>query len=231
MHLGTVPGDMAKKLTLEQTKSTHTKLINSVTKFLESLKIKHEVLDRESFSYTNDWGVEFYGCLLITSTRKLVCGFGALFGLAFRQDAVGTFSCFTNDNDPVHGFFLVSRSSGSPMKTNEALNIMKLIHPCFPDLSAQRDPLSTAVEFHDYPNICQSITSDNVLQPILDNNPFNYLSYQSDKYGAKSFLVDSDHYDEAINAAGLQSYKFLIEMVQEHAKKYPKRLTHQESEV
>ncbi|CAF2519718.1 unnamed protein product [Rotaria sp. Silwood2] len=78
------------------------------------------MLDKSSFSWTDNWGNEPFACLLITCTRTMILGLCALLGIAFRQDAVGVFTCYTDDNDEMHNVFRVSHSDLSPMSIDES---------------------------------------------------------------------------------------------------------------
>lgn len=220
MHLATVPGDMANKFKLKKALPIHQNLINIIKQFLECLNIAYQVLDDTSFSCTDKWGVEPYGCFLVTCTRTMISGLGALFGMAFRQDAVGVFTCHTDDKDQPHNIFLVTRLDGSPITVGEALKIVKPVCTSFKMLSAQRDETGASMEFHDYCNKTQPGTSTNLFQ-LLSNSSRGHTCYRVLEGDAKSFLVNKEDYHQAIEKAGLTSFELIIQMCRVHSKAYP----------
>jgi len=220
MHLATIPGDAANKFKLQEAQTIHRHLINFIKQFLKCLNTTYQVLDESSFSCTNEWGIEPYGCFLVTCTRTMICGLCALFGMVFRQDAVGVFTCFTDDKDQTHNVFLVSRSDCSPITDDEALKIVKSVGACFPMLSAQRDQTGASMEFHDYCNEERSVTCVKFLE-LLHNFSSSHLLYQVKKDNAKSFLMNKEDYHQAIEKAGLESYELLFQMSAVHFKAYP----------
>jgi hypothetical protein len=219
VHLATVPGSMAGKISMNDSQPTHLELIKLVEGFLESMNIKCQVPDPSGFSCTDDWAVELYGCIMVTCTRTIVRGLCALFGMAFRQDAVGVFSCYTTDKDDPHNVFLLSRFDQSPVNRDEALKITKLIQGSYPMLSAQCDEIGASMEFHDYCNEEPQTTGDEVLQLLRIRFP-EALPYTVKKDLAHSFLLCEEQYTEAIEKAGLKPFELMIRMCQAHSKSY-----------
>ncbi|CAF1264363.1 unnamed protein product [Rotaria magnacalcarata] len=218
LHLATVPGDMANCFTLEESQSTHKKLIDFVADFLKSIKIGCQVLDKISFSHTDKWGIELYGCLLVTCTRRMIHGLAALFGTALRQDAVGVFTDFTYDNDPPHNVFLIMRPDYLCMPTNEAIDVGKFVRTDFPDLMVQRNTFGDQLELHDYCNAYSIIKEDMV--KILNKGFLNIVPYEVKKYEEKSFLIEQSDYGQAIENADLKHYEIIIQLCQLHANSY-----------
>ncbi|CAF3648415.1 unnamed protein product [Rotaria socialis] len=218
LHLATVPGDMANRFTLEESQQTHKKLIDFVVDFLKSIKISCQLLDNISFSHTDKWGIELYGCLLVTCTRKMIHGLAALFGTALRQDALGVFTDFTSDNDLPHNVFLIMRSDYLCMPTNEAVDVGKFVLSDFPDLTAQRDITGKHLELHDYCNE-YSIVKETIVN-ILNKGSLNIGPYQVQKSEQKSFLIEQSDYSQAIEHADLKPFELIIQMCQLHTNSY-----------
>ena len=85
MHLATVPGDMAGAVSVDKSRSTHIELISKVEELLNKIDVKCQVLDPSGFSCSDEWGIELFGCLLVTCTRTDIRGFCALLGMAFQS--------------------------------------------------------------------------------------------------------------------------------------------------
>lgn len=219
MDLASVSHNQIRRLERREIHSRHVHLMDFFEQFLVGLNIKYQVLCKDNFSCTPQWGIEPYGSFLITCTRTMIRGLCALFGLAFHQDAVGVCSSYTLDNDSVHRCFLVRTRDGSRISRDDGLRITKLICHRFPQLSAQCDETGLYMEYHDYGNEQSSVTKNDLVN-LLQSKSSNYATYEIDQYDTKSFLVEKADYVEDIEAAHFQLYRIVLEMSQLYMESY-----------
>jgi hypothetical protein len=212
IHVGTRPENYSKGDidTYQQSQPQHMKIISALENFLTSSDIIYEVVKADAFSISHTWGLESYACVELTCSRTTAKGYAALIGYALKQAAIGIFN---NDmNDDLHDFFIVLSSSGSSISNDQALQLMLNVTNQYQSLTAQFDAKGQAPEFHNFEgNNLQEIPVDD-LSTIINNYSENDL-LQVKKSTGKSSLLEKKDYEEAINKAGLQQQRCLIDLV------------------
>jgi hypothetical protein len=212
IHVGTRPENYSKGdgRTYQQSQPQHMKIISALENFLTWSDIIYEVLKADAFSRSHTWGLESYACIEVSCSRTTALGYAALIGYALKQAAIGIFN---NDmNDDVHDFFIVLSSSGSSISNDQALELMLNVTDQYQSLTAQFDAKGQAIEFHNFDgNNLQEIPVDD-LSTIINNYSEKDL-LQVKKSTGKSSLLEKKDYEEAINKAGLQQQRCLIDLV------------------
>jgi hypothetical protein len=166
---------------------------------LIDLNIKHEILLRNGFSDTDEWGTEPFFYMEVIGSESTAYGVAALLGMTFKQDAIGIIYPVTKENQLLlkdfHSYFLVHSIS-----FNQPIEMMQHVRKFCPKLSGQLDILGASIEFHDFDSF-SSCTCDDI-EHIL--NIEYQRSFKVTKRYSMSRLLEKPKYQEAINKLGIR---------------------------
>ena len=176
------------------------------------LDIEHEVVLRDGFSETQEWGRLHYFYVKVVGTQSIAFGVAALLGLLFRQDAIGITHPLSRDDHQVlswhqgrslssnfHPYFTVHLANSISRDT--AIEIMKCVCQCFSKISAQLDIWGKSIDFHDFSSSSDLTNED--IETILNAN-FDHKFVVKTKF-AKSTLLNKGDYQQALHQLDLET--------------------------
>ncbi|CAF1134511.1 unnamed protein product [Didymodactylos carnosus] len=225
IQVASVPGSQAG-MSYEQSKMLHDILVQRIItnnrsqiQALTKLSIKHEIVLKSGYSYTQKWGFEPNMYIKIEGNEQIAKIISALFGQAFCQDGIGL--CYhqnIDSNENGHKIISISNLNNSLFNEQDRKLIIDLIKQNYPCISAQIDTSGQSIEFHDYQNgtcsCCTQVLNKEHVKCILSNYKYNI----EERYG-KSDVVDQTEYLDVLAGVNFERslYKALLSLRQEHA--------------